>query len=540
MELVPGRSGLLQLHLPVARHPAAHLHPGRRRDRIGDDGRAQRGGLPRGGQHDRRRLALPERHGWDAGPTRRLLRDGRPGHGVGWLAGREPAGTTLPFAPAYFPHVVRNADGSLTGYFDYRPKDADEAIVAAQSTDGATGPTKARPSNRTPATAQRPTSTTTARDTPTCITSAARQPSLHAAATRRRQCRASVMLVHTLATPRVDHAPRRRAGEREGGHRSRRLRDRNVAHRCAHQLAGLPSPLTTTARSAPAPSSSSRGVRRSDPRLRPRRQMHVINCTVASGSTLTGCTTAASDGLTRRSGDLIEQVLGHVSAKTSLPGAVPTGPNTPTGDGGIRQAVPVPSASVDTITTDNGCTIPSPAPSTRTPRTGCTSTGPPSTAPSRTPTRRPRSRTARPARAARPLWQRPIVTSDPIIPRTAAATTTGLVAPDGIVGTLPSYPAAPCRRRPPSCTPRRSSTTTSSATTTNAALGRRLSSIASPSPLPVPDAALRSAPARYTVDIGDTRRTRSSDDLHGLTTGTDTADSVHRRTRSGDKISKNS
>ena len=41
---------------------------------------------------------------------------------------RQPAGTTLPFAPAYFPHVVKNADGSLTGYFDYRPKDADEAL----------------------------------------------------------------------------------------------------------------------------------------------------------------------------------------------------------------------------------------------------------------------------------------------------------------------------------------------------------------------------------------------------------------------------
>ena len=28
----------------------------------------------------------------------------------------QPAGTTLPFAPYYFPYVVRNADGSLTGF----------------------------------------------------------------------------------------------------------------------------------------------------------------------------------------------------------------------------------------------------------------------------------------------------------------------------------------------------------------------------------------------------------------------------------------
>src|ERR1700760_2554186 len=33
-------------------------------------------------------------------------------------------------------HVVANSDGTLTGYFDYRPKDADEAVIAATSTDG--------------------------------------------------------------------------------------------------------------------------------------------------------------------------------------------------------------------------------------------------------------------------------------------------------------------------------------------------------------------------------------------------------------------
>ncbi len=47
----------------------------------------------------------------------------------------QPSGTSLPFSPYYFPDAVRNADGSLTGYFDYRPKDADEAITVARSTD---------------------------------------------------------------------------------------------------------------------------------------------------------------------------------------------------------------------------------------------------------------------------------------------------------------------------------------------------------------------------------------------------------------------
>ncbi len=48
----------------------------------------------------------------------------------------EPSGLDLPFAPYYFPDVVRNSDGSLTGYFDWRPKDADEGITVAKSTDG--------------------------------------------------------------------------------------------------------------------------------------------------------------------------------------------------------------------------------------------------------------------------------------------------------------------------------------------------------------------------------------------------------------------
>jgi hypothetical protein len=48
----------------------------------------------------------------------------------------QPAGTILPFAPYYFPDVVRNSGGTLTGYFDYRPKDADEAITVAHSSDG--------------------------------------------------------------------------------------------------------------------------------------------------------------------------------------------------------------------------------------------------------------------------------------------------------------------------------------------------------------------------------------------------------------------
>ncbi len=46
----------------------------------------------------------------------------------------QPANTNLPMAPYYFPDIVLNSDGSLTGYFDWRPKDGDEAITVAKST----------------------------------------------------------------------------------------------------------------------------------------------------------------------------------------------------------------------------------------------------------------------------------------------------------------------------------------------------------------------------------------------------------------------
>jgi hypothetical protein len=42
-------------------------------------------------------------------------------------------------SPYYFPHIETNSSGGLTGYFDYRPKDSDEAVVVATSSDhGAT------------------------------------------------------------------------------------------------------------------------------------------------------------------------------------------------------------------------------------------------------------------------------------------------------------------------------------------------------------------------------------------------------------------
>jgi hypothetical protein len=51
---------------------------------------------------------------------------------------RQPIGSVLPMSPYYFPFVMRNPDDPsvLTGFFDYRPKDSQEAIVVANSFDG--------------------------------------------------------------------------------------------------------------------------------------------------------------------------------------------------------------------------------------------------------------------------------------------------------------------------------------------------------------------------------------------------------------------
>ena len=81
-----------------------------------------------------RRSALPERRRGTPGPLDGYCSSLGANPETGTPV-PQPAGTSLPFSPYYFPDVVRNPDGSLTGYFDYRPKDADEAITVARSTD---------------------------------------------------------------------------------------------------------------------------------------------------------------------------------------------------------------------------------------------------------------------------------------------------------------------------------------------------------------------------------------------------------------------
>ena len=179
----------------------------------------------------------------------------------------------------------------------------------------------------------------------------------------------------------------------------------------------------------------------------------VINCTVSSYTALSNCTSATP--ITVNQNDLIEQVIAYVSAQTG-PATIPAGPNTSNGDGGLGTIDVSPSASTATATSGSGNL------GFTSPLTGITLNA---NAPNRVyvdgvtaycaqsnnnPTTKIENCTTGPSGAALPLSTGMIVTSDPIIPATAYASdpasggmTTGLIAPDGIVGTLPNYPGVP-------------------------------------------------------------------------------------------------
>jgi hypothetical protein len=71
------------------------------------------------------------------GPLAGYCANGGPNPELGAVA-REPVGAVLPMSPYYFPFVMHNPNDPnvLTGFFDYRPKDSEEAIVVANSFDG--------------------------------------------------------------------------------------------------------------------------------------------------------------------------------------------------------------------------------------------------------------------------------------------------------------------------------------------------------------------------------------------------------------------
>jgi hypothetical protein len=338
----------------------------------------------------------------------------------------QPAGSVLPFAPYYFPDVVRNADGSLTGYFDYRPKDADEAITVARSTDGGkswTSEGEALEQNRGYC--------------PTADTNDDGQGHPYVAAI------GGSTKLYTLNRP---------AGDYEGVG----LLVHDVEPNAADPLAGLPAsepvgidPNTYAEAEVEVPTSggvsipvSTLGSENSPEHIvagpyedynasSPSKSVITCTGTNAAPMELTGCTVAGSSPLTVNAKDDIVQVIATVSTAATIP----AGPNKPSGEGGLESLKFTDgNAVVSPLTTfilnENApnrlyidgdtvyCTQSNANPTTKVEDCTNTSGSPLSVS----------------AGAA--------ITADPILPPDASVTT-GLKAPDGIVGTLPSYPGAP-------------------------------------------------------------------------------------------------
>ncbi len=342
----------------------------------------------------------------------------------------EPSDTALPMSPYYFPFVTQTpgdiTQGHLTGYFDYRPKDTEEEVVVARSTDGghswnfAGKALEQNPENYCP--------TGDSNDNG--------------------QGHSFVM---TVGGNSYLYELNRPAGDNLGVG----LLVDPINPSATNPLAGLPAlesvgtdPDTFAAAGASVPATGGSGtaiisvttlgsgveqvgagqfedLNAASP------SGSVITCTGASGTSLTGCTTANGAGLSVASGDPLVQVLGDATGAVTIA----QGPNSPLENGGDSLDV---SAALSTIAAANvpgrfyvdGATIYCiNTDSTNTVLENCTTT----------------------QTGGVSVGAGDPVTTDPILPSDVGQPggtqqTNGLMAPDGIVGVIPSsvsYPGAP-------------------------------------------------------------------------------------------------
>jgi hypothetical protein len=346
---------------------------------------------------------------------------------------RQPASTTLPFAPAYFPHVVRNTDGSLTGYFDYRPKDADEALVAASSTDnGKSWTYEGEALEQNPGYCPSGDINDDGEGHPNVITVG--DTSLLYTLQRPAGDNIGIgMLVHSLTPTATNPLTGLPASEKVG------------IDPDAFVPSGDGVSVPSTGGPAVTINVTTVGTPNSPDQLLPGgfvdltqdptpMASSVITCTGVGTSSLTGCTSANTTGISVAPNDLLEQVIGYVNGAVT----VPSGPNTSTGDGGL--------GTINVVTTSGG--------TTKGFTNAITGTTYNVNAPNRAyingvaiycdqananPTTKMEDCTTGPGGASLSVATGSPITSDPIVPATASETN-GLVAPDGIVGVLPSYP----------------------------------------------------------------------------------------------------
>ena len=340
----------------------------------------------------------------------------------------EPAGTALPMSPYYFPFVTQTpgdgTQGHLTGYFDYRPKDTEEGLVVARSTDGGQSWTyvgkvlEQNPENYCP--------TGDTNDNG--------------------QGHAFVMTVGATSYLYMLNRP---AGDNLGVG----LLVHPVNPAATNPVSGLPAvqsvgtdPDTFATGPVPVPFTGGTGATIAVTTLGSGAETvgagqfedlnatspsaSVITCTGTGADTLTGCTTANGSGLSVASGDPLVQVLGDATSAVT----VPQGPNSTLENGGQTLSL---SAPLSTIVAANipgrfyvdSATVYCVNTNSANQLNNCTTTQPGGVA----------------------VGVGDAVTTDPILPGAVGQAggtqqTNGLIAPDGIVGVVPSsisYPGAP-------------------------------------------------------------------------------------------------
>jgi hypothetical protein len=348
-----------------------------------------------------------------------------------------PAGSALPFSPYYFPDVVRNADGSLTGYFDYRPKDADEAITVARSNDGGkswTSEGEALEQNG----GYCPTADTNddGQGHP-YVASIGGGTKLYTLNRPAGDYEGVGLLVHNIEPAASDPLAALPASEPVG------IDPNTYAEGEVEVLTsgGVNIPVSTLG-SENSPEHVVAGPYEDYDAASPSKSVITCAGTSASPAALTGCTVSGGTPLTVKAKDDLVQVIATANpealgTKTIVPGAtytIPKGPNVPSGEGGLAEVRILNANAVSPLTTfilnENApnrlyvdgdtvyCTQSNANPTTKI--EDCTNT----------------------SGAPLVVHQGDAITADPIVPPDASVTT-GLKAPDGIVGTLPSYPGAP-------------------------------------------------------------------------------------------------
>ncbi len=343
----------------------------------------------------------------------------------------QPAGSKLPFSPYYFPDVVRNADGSLTGYFDYRPKDADEAIVVARSTDnGKTWVAEGKALEQNQGYCPTVDTNDDGQGHP-YVASIGGSTKLYTLQRPAGDYEGVGLLVHDVEPNAADPLGSLSSSESVGIDPNT-YAESEVEVPTSGTGANIP---VSTLGEASSPEHIVAGPYEDYNAASPSKSIVTCKGTSATPAELTECTVSGGAPLTVETKDDLVQVIATANPGEGKTYVVPAGPNKTSGEGGLEtfkflNGNSVVSPLTTFILNENApnrfyvdgdtvyCAQSNANPTTKI--EGCTNTsGSPLT-----------------------VHQGDAITMDPILPPEAQVTT-GLKSPDGIVGTLPSYPGAP-------------------------------------------------------------------------------------------------